>query len=325
MPYAQFVTNDGLHLNDFGQKCIGKLLSMSILDAVNPKQLTGAPKLPHTEAFRPREGQCHEAPVRRPVDLSRERRHLRSAAVRAEDPVSQAREHGGPDRRLLSRPQEGRPARRRGLGGRERQSLDPQRHPSRRALSLPSDDEQGRARHHHRRGAARLVLPARREARLPRQARRPRHHREGSRGRAEAHRPRAAAARDRRRQHARGLALRQRRLRERGLRHGLRRHHVPARDAASASPAPTPGAGTRRSTSPPRTGRRTTTRRSSGKATRRAATSATAISRSCTISRRCPATASPSPASRTRSAAPRRAGRARWRSSRTEFTASRSA
>ena len=27
MPYAQFVTNDGLHLNDFGQKCIGKLLS----------------------------------------------------------------------------------------------------------------------------------------------------------------------------------------------------------------------------------------------------------------------------------------------------------
>ena len=44
MPYAQFVTNDGLHLNDFGQKCIGKLLSMSILDAVNPRRLTGAPK-----------------------------------------------------------------------------------------------------------------------------------------------------------------------------------------------------------------------------------------------------------------------------------------
>jgi lysophospholipase L1-like esterase len=42
MPYAQFVTNDGLHLNDFGQKCIGKLLSMSILDAVNPRRLTGA-------------------------------------------------------------------------------------------------------------------------------------------------------------------------------------------------------------------------------------------------------------------------------------------
>jgi acyl-CoA thioesterase I len=42
MPYAQFVTNDGLHLNDFGQRCIGKLLSMSILDAVNPRRLTGA-------------------------------------------------------------------------------------------------------------------------------------------------------------------------------------------------------------------------------------------------------------------------------------------
>ena len=47
MPYAQFVTNDGLHLNDFGQKCIGKLLSMSILDAVNPRRLTGAPNTPH--------------------------------------------------------------------------------------------------------------------------------------------------------------------------------------------------------------------------------------------------------------------------------------
>ena len=47
MPYAQFVTNDGLHLNDFGQKCIGKLLSMSILDAVKPRQLTGTPKSAH--------------------------------------------------------------------------------------------------------------------------------------------------------------------------------------------------------------------------------------------------------------------------------------
>jgi acyl-CoA thioesterase-1 len=47
MPYAQFVTNDGLHLNDFGQKCIGKLLSMSILDAIKPRQLTGAPKSSH--------------------------------------------------------------------------------------------------------------------------------------------------------------------------------------------------------------------------------------------------------------------------------------
>jgi acyl-CoA thioesterase-1 len=47
MPYAQFVTNDGLHLNDFGQKCIGKLLSMAILEKVNPKRLTGAPITPH--------------------------------------------------------------------------------------------------------------------------------------------------------------------------------------------------------------------------------------------------------------------------------------
>jgi lysophospholipase L1-like esterase len=44
MPYSQFVNNDGLHLNDFGQKCIGKLLSRSILDAVKPPQLTGEPK-----------------------------------------------------------------------------------------------------------------------------------------------------------------------------------------------------------------------------------------------------------------------------------------
>lgn len=47
MPYAQFVTNDGLHLNDFGQKCIGKLLSMSILEAVNPRRLTGTAKSAH--------------------------------------------------------------------------------------------------------------------------------------------------------------------------------------------------------------------------------------------------------------------------------------
>jgi lysophospholipase L1-like esterase len=47
MPYAQFVTNDGLHLNDFGQKCIGKLLSMAILDKVNPRRLTGGANTPH--------------------------------------------------------------------------------------------------------------------------------------------------------------------------------------------------------------------------------------------------------------------------------------
>jgi lysophospholipase L1-like esterase len=34
MPYAQFVTSDGLHLNDFGQKCIGKLLSTAIINSI---------------------------------------------------------------------------------------------------------------------------------------------------------------------------------------------------------------------------------------------------------------------------------------------------
>jgi acyl-CoA thioesterase-1 len=47
MPYAQFVTSDGLHLNDFGQKCIGKLLSQAILNAVRPAQLTDAPNSRH--------------------------------------------------------------------------------------------------------------------------------------------------------------------------------------------------------------------------------------------------------------------------------------
>jgi lysophospholipase L1-like esterase len=30
MPYAQFMIPDGLHLNDFGQRCIGKLLAKAI-------------------------------------------------------------------------------------------------------------------------------------------------------------------------------------------------------------------------------------------------------------------------------------------------------
>ncbi len=34
MPYAQFVQLDGLHLNDFGQKCIGRLLTESIVGAL---------------------------------------------------------------------------------------------------------------------------------------------------------------------------------------------------------------------------------------------------------------------------------------------------
>jgi acyl-CoA thioesterase I len=35
MPYAQFVQLDGLHLNDFGQKCIGKLLTRAVLNSLN--------------------------------------------------------------------------------------------------------------------------------------------------------------------------------------------------------------------------------------------------------------------------------------------------
>ena len=46
-------------------------------------------------------------------------------------------------------------------------ALDPQRHASRRALAFRLDHGSRQARHHHRRGAARMVLPAGREARLP--------------------------------------------------------------------------------------------------------------------------------------------------------------
>ena len=34
MPYAQFVQLDGLHLNDFGQRCIGRLLTKAILNSL---------------------------------------------------------------------------------------------------------------------------------------------------------------------------------------------------------------------------------------------------------------------------------------------------
>ena len=44
MPYAQFVTNDGLHLNDFGQKCIGKLLARSILETIRPTPIANESK-----------------------------------------------------------------------------------------------------------------------------------------------------------------------------------------------------------------------------------------------------------------------------------------
>ena len=66
---------------------------------------------------------------------------------------------------------------------------------------------------------------------------------------------------------------------------------------------------------PPSATPRRMTLRSSGRGTRPAATSAIAISRNCTISRRCHRPASWSHASRQRSSAPRRVGRGRWRSS----------
>ena len=82
MPYAQFVTNDGLHLNDFGQKCIGKLLSSGDPREGQSEAIDRRSKYPTLRLSPSREqrgGRPHEAPFRRPVDLSRERRHFRSA------------------------------------------------------------------------------------------------------------------------------------------------------------------------------------------------------------------------------------------------------
>ena len=77
------------------------------------------------------------------------------------------------------------------------QPLHPARHASRRAVSLRLDHGPRQARHHHRRGAARLVLPSRREARFPQVRRRLCGDRRRRRGGACAHRPHALAARHR--------------------------------------------------------------------------------------------------------------------------------
>ena len=146
----------------------------------------------------------------------------------------------------------GRSAGRRGLGDRAHRHLHPQRHPSRRALAFRLHHGRRKARHHHRRGAARVVLPAGREARLPPVPRRLCGDRRRRRGRIETHRPRAEAARDRGGQYVGRETLRRARLRADGLRHG------PGGDALShlarraGSPAPTPGRGTRRSCTRPR-------------------------------------------------------------------------
>ena len=185
----------------------------------------------------------------------------RPAGVRAEDPVLHAREHLRADRALLPGLQEGRPARRRRLGGGVRAAVDPQRHAPRRALPLPLDDG--------RRSASRkpaiaiddvplgVVLPARREAGLPPLRRRLRGDRGRRRGGAATHRPRAQAAGDRGGQHPRRLALRPARLRRRPAAAWATRRRCTCWSAACASLAPTPGAGTRRSCTP----RRSTARR----------------------------------------------------------------
>ena len=36
MPFDQFVTADGLHMNDWGYACVAKLLATAILDGAKP-------------------------------------------------------------------------------------------------------------------------------------------------------------------------------------------------------------------------------------------------------------------------------------------------
>lgn len=123
------------------------------------------------------------------------------------------------------------------------------------------------------------------------------------------------AARDRRGEHPGMQPVRQQRLRHRRLRHGLRRNHVTCSNAAFGLPGPTPGAGMRTSSTPRRNTGSPAMRSSSGRGTRRGATSATATWRNCIISRRCRRQGSRSPVSRSRSAGLPRAGRAQSRSS----------
>ncbi len=40
MPFDQFVTADGLHMNDWGYACVAKLLATAILDGTKPPAAT---------------------------------------------------------------------------------------------------------------------------------------------------------------------------------------------------------------------------------------------------------------------------------------------
>ena len=82
----------------------------------------------------------------------------------------------------------------RGLGRGAHRYLHAQRHAPGCAVALRLHDGWGQARHHHRRGAAGVVLPAGREARLPTLPGRLRRHRRRRRGGTRAHRPHAEAA-----------------------------------------------------------------------------------------------------------------------------------
>ena len=148
-----------------------------------------------------RKGEDHGPTPDRHLGAAAGGHRLRPAGLRARDRVSRPPTDRGRRVPVLSGPHARRPAGRRGLGDRAVAHRDPQRHASRCALSLPLDHEPRRARDHDRRGAARVVLQPRRQARLPPLRRRLRRDRRRRRGGAGAHRPSARAARHRGREH----------------------------------------------------------------------------------------------------------------------------
>ena len=112
--------------------------------------------------------------------------------------------------------------------------------------------DRGKRGHHHRRGPARVVLPAGRQARLPPFPERLRGDARRRRGRIEAHRPYAAPARHRHRQHVGGTsAMASPTTCRRAAAWAGRPRSISPR-AASRSPAPTPGHGTRPSSTRPK-------------------------------------------------------------------------